>query len=160
MRAWWLAAIALFALDAQPQELRPGLQILVYGATGSIGSLIVDEALARGHYVTAVSRDPSQITKRHPNLTAVAGDLLDPDSVLSLVAGKDVVITSVRGVAVPTRDRFGPGRIRSPAGRCRQALSTSGSDHRQPLPSDFDDYRHRGFDLPQAGGDDADQPGR
>ena len=104
MRAWWLAAIALLALDAQPQEPRPGLQILVYGATGNIGSLIVDEALARGHYVTAVSRDPSQITKRHPNLTAVAGDLLDPDSVLSLVAGKDVVITSVRGVIGDDKD--------------------------------------------------------
>jgi putative NADH-flavin reductase len=104
MRAWWLAAIALFALDAQPQELRPGLQILVYGATGNIGSLVVDEALARGHYVTAVSRDPSQITKQHPNLTAVAGDLLDPDSVLSLVAGKDVVITSVRGVIGDDKD--------------------------------------------------------
>jgi putative NADH-flavin reductase len=104
MRAWWLAAIALLAFDAQAQEPRPGLQILVYGATGNVGTHIVDEALARGHFVTAVSRDPSRITKQHPNLTAVAGDLLDNDSVLALVRGKDVVITSVRGVIGDDKD--------------------------------------------------------
>ena len=104
MRTWWLAAIALLALDAQPQEPRPGLQILVYGATGNVGTHIVDEALARGHFVTAVSRDPSRITKQHPNLTAAAGDLLDPDSVLALARGKDVVITSVRGVIGDDKD--------------------------------------------------------
>lgn len=98
MRSWWLAVIALLAFGGQAEELRPGLQVLVYGATGNIGAHIVDEALARGHYVTAVSRDPSSIARQHPNLTAVAGDLLDRDSILQLVAGKDVVVTSVRGV--------------------------------------------------------------
>jgi putative NADH-flavin reductase len=107
MRVCWLAAIALLALlafDAHSQEPRPGLQILVYGATGNIGSHIVDEALARGHHVTAVSRDPSGINRQHPSLTAVAGDLLDPDSILGLVAGKDVVVTSVRGVIGDDRE--------------------------------------------------------
>lgn len=104
MRAWWLAAIIFLACSTQSQEPRPGLQILVYGATGKVGTLIVDEALARGHYVTAVSRDPSRITKQHPNLTAVSGDLLDPDSILELVAGKDVVVTSVRGVIGDDKD--------------------------------------------------------
>lgn len=98
MRSGWLAAIAFLALGAQAQELRPGLQILVYGATGNIGTHIVDEALARGHFVTAVSRDPTRIEKQHPNLTAAAGDLLDPGSIEALVVGKDVVVTSVRGV--------------------------------------------------------------
>lgn len=98
MKGWWLAAIAFLALDVQSQDLRPGLHILVYGATGNIGTHVVDEALARGHYVTAVSRDPSRIARQHPNLAAVAGDLLDPDSVRQLVTGKDVIVTSVRGV--------------------------------------------------------------
>ncbi len=104
MRARWLVAIALLACHAQAQEPRPGLQILVYGATGNIGALIVDEALARGHFVTAVSRDPTRITQQHPNLVAVAGDLLDADSIKSLVAGKDVVVTSVRGVIGDDKD--------------------------------------------------------
>ena len=79
-------------------ESEPGLNILVYGATGNVGTLVVDEALQRGHIVTAVSRDPSRIQKRHQNLSAVAGDLLDLDSIASLVAGTDVIIVSVRGI--------------------------------------------------------------
>jgi putative NADH-flavin reductase len=75
-----------------------GLNILVYGATGKIGSLVVDEALSRGHDVTAVSRDPANIERKHQNLAVVKGDLLDPDSIASLVADKDVIVISVRGI--------------------------------------------------------------
>jgi putative NADH-flavin reductase len=74
------------------------LRILVYGATGKIGSLVVDEALHRGHSVTAVSRNPSRITQQHENLSAVAGDLLDSDSIASLANDQDVIIISVRGI--------------------------------------------------------------
>lgn len=75
-----------------------GLNILVYGATGKIGTHVVTEALNRGHAVTAVSRNPSRITRRQENLSAVKGDLLDTDSIRSLATGQDVVIISVRGV--------------------------------------------------------------
>jgi putative NADH-flavin reductase len=75
-----------------------GLNILVYGATGEIGSLVVVEALDRGHQVTAVSRDPSSIERRHQNLVVAKGDLLDAASIESLSHGQDVVISSVRGV--------------------------------------------------------------
>ena len=92
-----LLAILLVCGAANAQEREP-LRILVYGATGKVGTHVVDEALARGHIVTAVSRDPSRITKQHENLSAVAGDLLDKDSIASLVADKDVVITSIRGI--------------------------------------------------------------
>jgi putative NADH-flavin reductase len=74
------------------------LNILVYGATGKIGSLVVDEALHRGHTVAAVSRDPTKIRLSHENLTAVKGDLLDANSIADLVVGQDVVIISVRGI--------------------------------------------------------------
>ena len=79
------------------------LNILVYGATGKIGSLVVDEALHRGHRVTAVSRDPAKIKQSHQNLTAVRGDLLDADSIADLVVGQDVVIISVRGIIGKSR---------------------------------------------------------
>ena len=74
------------------------LKILVYGATGKIGSHVVDEALNRGHLVTAVSRDPSRISKIHNNLLAVKGDILDLESISNLVVGQDIVIVSVRGI--------------------------------------------------------------
>ena len=74
------------------------LKILVYGATGKVGTHVVDEASQRGHIVTAVSRDPSRIKQQHQNLSAVAGDLLDSDSIASLVVDQDVVVISVRGI--------------------------------------------------------------
>jgi len=80
------------------------LQILVYGASGKVGSELVSEALQRGHSVTAVSRDPSRITRVHERLSAVQGDVLDEKSVQELVSDRDVVIISVRGVVGDSTD--------------------------------------------------------
>jgi putative NADH-flavin reductase len=74
------------------------LKILVYGASGKVGTHVVEEALNRSHYVTAVSRDPTRITRRDPHLSVVKGNILDPVRVAGLVEGQDVVIISVRGV--------------------------------------------------------------
>ncbi len=74
------------------------LDLLVFGASGEVGSLIVVEALDRGHRVTAVSRDPSRIQLQHPDLVVARGDLLDATSIEGLSRNKDVVISSVRGV--------------------------------------------------------------
>ncbi|MDJ0749033.1 MAG: NAD(P)H-binding protein [Woeseiaceae bacterium] len=94
------AAIAsiVFLLTTGAALAGDALEIVVYGATGEVGSHIVQEALERGHRVTAVSRKPEQVTRRHDNLAVVKGDLLDKASVTEIVAGKDVVILSVRGV--------------------------------------------------------------
>ena len=85
-------------MSATHAEDTASLRILVYGATGNIGSLVVDEALSRGHIVTAVSRNPAQIGQSHQNLSPVKGDLLDEDSIAGLVVDQDVVIISVRGI--------------------------------------------------------------
>jgi putative NADH-flavin reductase len=74
------------------------LDILVYGATGEIGSLAVAEALARGHRVTAVSRDPARIETQHERLVKARGDLLDEASIAELAVGQDVILVAVRGV--------------------------------------------------------------
>ncbi|MGW1604834.1 NAD(P)-dependent oxidoreductase [Streptomyces eurythermus] len=71
--------------------------ITLYGATGTIGSRILDEALGRGHTVTAVVRDPAKLTTAHPALTVVTGDVLDPESVTEHARGADVVISAVGG---------------------------------------------------------------
>lgn len=106
LRSLYLLASLLIQVSYASEDVPPreGLEILVYGATGKVGTHVVDEALARGHKVTAVSRDPSRIEKQHANLTAAAGDILDPDSIALLLAGKDVVITSVRGVIGDEKD--------------------------------------------------------
>ena len=98
-----LAALVVSGhVAAQPES--NSFKILVYGATGKVGSQAVNEALNRGHIVTAVSRDPSRITLVHDSLTAVKGDVLNPESVAGLVAGQDVVIISVRGVLGKSKD--------------------------------------------------------
>ena len=96
------ALMVSFHVAAQTES--NSFKILVYGATGKVGSQAVNEALNRGHIVTAVSRDPSRITLVHDNLTAVKGDVLNPESVAGLVAGQQVVIISVRGVLGKSKD--------------------------------------------------------
>ena len=71
--------------------------IVVYGATGKIGSKIVTEALDREHKVIGVSRNPKNLTINHQNFSAVAGDVSSLESVLETIQGVDAVILSVRG---------------------------------------------------------------
>jgi putative NADH-flavin reductase len=81
-----------------------GLKILVYGATGRVGSRVVNEALNRGHAVTAVSRDPTRIKQQHARLSAARGDILDRESVKGLVSDQDVIVVSVRGSVDDSND--------------------------------------------------------
>jgi putative NADH-flavin reductase len=98
MKPYVLLLMFAFTAAFSAEEGTDQLQILVYGATGKIGTHVVEEALQRGHLVTAVSRDPSRIKKQHENLTAVTGDLLDLQSIELLVEDKDIIIVSVRGM--------------------------------------------------------------
>ncbi|NOR37503.1 MAG: NAD(P)H-binding protein [Woeseiaceae bacterium] len=98
MKPYVLLLMFAFTAAFSAEEGTDQLQILVYGATGKIGTHVVEEALQRGHLVTAVSRDPSRIKKQHENLTAITGDLLDLQSIELLVEDKDIIIVSVRGM--------------------------------------------------------------
>lgn len=69
------------------------MRIAVIGASGFIGSCIRDEALARGHRVTAIVRHPEKITVQNPHLTVVKADILK-DKVEGLVKGHDAVISA------------------------------------------------------------------
>ncbi len=97
MRRALTACLALL-LSAGTGHAGDSLDIVIYGATGEVGRHVVQEALDRGHRVTAVSRNPAKVTAQHENLAVVRGDLLDKASVTEIVAGKDVVVLSVRGV--------------------------------------------------------------
>jgi putative NADH-flavin reductase len=52
------------------------MKIAIIGASGQIGAFIRDEALARGHKVTAIVRHPEKITVQDPRLTVVKADIL------------------------------------------------------------------------------------
>ncbi|ACU72274.1 NmrA family protein [Catenulispora acidiphila DSM 44928] len=73
------------------------MKIAVIGASGRIGSAVAREALARGHSITAVSRNADRLTGVDGATPAVA-DLRDPASVAQAVAGHDAVVASLKGV--------------------------------------------------------------
>ena len=67
------------------------MHIALFGATGGTGRQVVAQALAQGHRITALVRDPSKLTP-HPDLTLVTGDVLDPAAVARCLAGTDAVV--------------------------------------------------------------------
>ena len=71
------------------------MKILILGATGSIGRHLVPQALAQGHEVTALVRDPSKLEPRRERLRVVSGDALDPAAVDAAVRGQEAVIFSL-----------------------------------------------------------------
>ncbi|MGX1887298.1 NAD(P)-dependent oxidoreductase [Streptomyces sp. NPDC055287] len=69
------------------------MRIGVIGATGSIGSRVVNEALDRGHHVTAFSRDAMQIDEGRENVVWKSIDVLDAGSIAAAIPGLDVLIS-------------------------------------------------------------------
>jgi putative NADH-flavin reductase len=66
--------------------------VLLIGASGFIGSAILNETLNREFEVTAVTRNPEKITVEHPLLHKVKGDILLKKSLQPLLKGVKNVI--------------------------------------------------------------------
>jgi len=71
------------------------MQLVVFGATGGIGSRVVEQALTAGHGVTAVARQPSAITLRHERLEVIQGDVLEPETIRESIIRKEAVISAL-----------------------------------------------------------------
>ena len=69
------------------------MKIALIGATGFIGSHLLQEALDRQHEVTALVRRPERITAR-PGVVASAVDVHDADSLVKLLVGHEAVISA------------------------------------------------------------------
>jgi putative NADH-flavin reductase len=76
-----------------PERRVTFMRAAIIGASGQIGAFIRDEALARGHKVTAIVRHPEKITVPNPRLHVVKADILK-DKVDELVKGHDAVISA------------------------------------------------------------------
>jgi uncharacterized protein len=72
------------------------VKIAIIGATGNVGTKLVAEALSRGHQVTAIARDCSKLSTQGGGLVAKNGDVNVPVELSAILAGHDVVISSVR----------------------------------------------------------------
>lgn len=82
-------------------------KIAIIGATGRAGSQLLEEALRRGHSVTAIARDTSKIGQR-AGVVAKNVDALDAEALQVAVAGHDVVISAAHFATLPVSAVIGP----------------------------------------------------
>lgn len=112
------------------------MKIVVFGASGRTGRLVVEQALAAGHEVTAVVRDPGKLAIADEALRVVQGAADQPDTIGAAVLGAQAVISAVgsgKGTLtalaqnlVPAMSAAGVHRLVSLVGA---GVSTPGDQH-------------------------------
>jgi putative NADH-flavin reductase len=82
-------------------------KIAIIGATGRAGSQLLEEALRRGHSVTAIARDTSKIGQRN-GVVSQNVDALDAVALQAAIEGHDVVISAAHFSTLPASAVIGP----------------------------------------------------
>ncbi len=78
------------------------MKLAVFGGTGGTGLKLVEKALAQGHEVTALARQPDVLSTRFPGIRVIPGDVLKLESAEAAVRGSEAVISTL-GFAGRTR---------------------------------------------------------
>jgi len=106
--------------------------VLVVGATGSIGRLVVDEALRQGYAVRALVRNPRTAGQLRPAAQVVIGDVTRPETLAGAVDGVDAIVVTLGSdgagkTAAESVDYGGVRNVLSALGsrKARIALMTS-----------------------------------
>ncbi len=71
------------------------LKLFVIGATGRTGQEIVQQALARGHHVTAFVRSPENIHLKNERLTVLKGNAMDENELRDAMQNHDAVVSTL-----------------------------------------------------------------
>src|SRR5215471_20746093 len=96
------------------------MKLFVVGASGRTGLEIVQQALARGHHVTAFVRSPESITLKNERLTVLKGDAVDEDQLSDAMQNHDAVVSTL-----------GPREVFKPSSLLHDsALATTGARKR------------------------------
>ena len=82
-------------------------KIAIIGATGRAGSQLLEEALRRGHTVTAIARNTDKLAVR-PGVTVKQADALDAEALQQAISGSDVVISAAHFSTLPASAVIGP----------------------------------------------------
>ena len=69
------------------------VKIIVFGANGKTGRLVVERIVEDGHEVTAFVRDAAKLSIQHENLQIVEGQATDKKAVSDAMKGKELVIS-------------------------------------------------------------------
>ena len=75
------------------------MKIALFGGSRGVGRQAMEQALAQGHEVRALLRQPGGFDFSHPHLTIIQGNVLQPDDVAACVQGAEVVICSLGSTA-------------------------------------------------------------
>lgn len=89
------------------------MTLAIFGATGTVGSELLSQALAAGHEVRALVRDPRKIGAAHPRLAVVQGDVRDRADVNTAIKGCDAALSALgaSGKDDPDTRRVGTANI-------------------------------------------------
>ena len=71
------------------------MQLAILGASGKTGLLVCEQALAKGHEVTAFVRDPAKLGELADRVRVVEGTLEDSEALSSAVRGADAVVSAL-----------------------------------------------------------------
>ena len=71
------------------------MDLLLLGASGQTGRHLLQQALGRGHKVTAFVRHPDRLAFSHDRLTVVQGDATDADAVRRAASGHDGALFAI-----------------------------------------------------------------
>src|SRR5271167_1671305 len=106
--------------------------VLVVGATGSIGHLVVEEAVRQGYVVRALVRTPSKARRFPTQVEVISGDVTRPETLTAAVDGIDAIVFTLgsdgaRKVGAETVDYGGVRNVLAALGSrtARIALMTS-----------------------------------
>ena len=75
--------------------------VVLIGASGFVGTAILNELLNRGSQVTAVVRNPEKIAISNSNLSVVKEDVSKPSSSISLLKILASVSLSLQVISIP-----------------------------------------------------------
>ncbi|MCX4429376.1 NAD(P)-dependent oxidoreductase [Streptomyces mirabilis] len=71
------------------------MKLTISGASGRTGTHLAEQALAAGHDVVALIRNPAKLTLRHERLRIAQGELTDEVAVEDAVRGADAVLAAL-----------------------------------------------------------------
>ncbi len=81
--------------------------IAIIGATGRAGGQLLEEALRRGHTVTAIARKASSLSDR-AGVTVKEVDILDATALENAVKGADAVFSAAHFSGIPAKAIIDP----------------------------------------------------
>jgi putative NADH-flavin reductase len=71
------------------------MKILLLGANGAVGQLVLDDLLKANYEVKALLRNASALQRKHPRLTVVQGAPTSAADLEKVLAGQDVVLSTL-----------------------------------------------------------------